>query len=103
VEVGGQGTLPQSLRAIRTGGTISMIGVLSGGKMNVPLGMIVTRHIRMQGITVGSGDDLRAMLSAINHHKLQPVIDRLFAFEELSQALDYLSRGKHFGKIIIRH
>lgn len=103
VEVGGQETLPQSLRAIRTGGVISMIGVLSGGTMNASLGMIVTRHVRMQGITVGSGDDLKAMLTAINHHKLRPVIDRVFAFDELRQALDYLSNGKHFGKIGIKH
>ena len=103
VEVGGQETLPQSLRAIRTGGVISMIGVLSGGTMSASLGMIVTRHVRMQGITVGSGDDLKAMLTAINHHKLRPVVDCVFAFDELRQALDYLSSGKHFGKIGIKH
>ncbi|WP_373500480.1 NAD(P)-dependent alcohol dehydrogenase [Desulfococcus sp.] len=103
VEVGGQGTLPQSLRAVRTGGTISMIGVLAGGNMDVPLGPIVTRHVRLQGITVGNRDDFVKMTRAIEQHMLHPVIDRVFAFEELHVALDYLSSGKHFGKICIMH
>lgn len=103
VEVGGQGTLPQSLRAIRTGGTISLIGVLAGGNMDIPLGPIVTRHVRMQGITVGSGDDFSKMATAITHHRLHPVIDRVFAFDEVRLALDHLSIGKHFGKITVRH
>lgn len=103
VEVGGQQTLPQSLRAIRVGGTISMIGVLSGGVMDTRLGPIVTRHIRMQGITVGSRDDFEAMARAIALHGLRPAIDRVFPFEELRAALDYLARGQHFGKICIAH
>jgi NADPH:quinone reductase-like Zn-dependent oxidoreductase len=103
VDVGGQGTMPQSLRAVRVGGTISLIGVLSGAIMNVPLGQIVTRHVRLQGITVGSGDDFAQMAKAIAQHKLRPVISRVFAFEELGLALDYMSSGKHFGKICIKH
>lgn len=104
VEVGGQGTLPQSLRAIRAGGTISMIGVLSGGVMDARLGLVVTRHVRLQGITVGSRDDFQAMARAMAQHRLHPATDeRVFAFEELHQALDYLANGRHFGKICIRH
>ena len=61
VEVGGQRTMAQSLRAVRPGGTISVIGVLSGATLNVPLGQIVTRHVRLQGITVGNGDDFAQM------------------------------------------
>jgi NADPH:quinone reductase-like Zn-dependent oxidoreductase len=103
VEVGGQGTLPQSLRAIRAGGTISLIGVLSGGTMDLPLGPVVTRHVRFQGITVGNRDDFIKMAAAMTQRKLKPVIDRVFAFEDLRIALDYLSSGKHFGKICIKH
>jgi NADPH:quinone reductase-like Zn-dependent oxidoreductase len=103
VEVGGQQTLPQSLRAIRAGGSISMIGVLSGGSMETRLGPIVTRHIRLQGITLGSRDDFRAMTRAISHHKLRPVIDRVFEFDALREAFDHLAQGTHFGKICIRH
>jgi NADPH:quinone reductase-like Zn-dependent oxidoreductase len=101
VEVGGQQTLPQSLRAIRVGGTISMIGVLSGGTLDTRLGPIVTRHVRLQGITVGSRDDFEAMARAITQHRLRPAIDRVFPFEELREALDHLARGQHFGKICI--
>jgi NADPH:quinone reductase-like Zn-dependent oxidoreductase len=103
VEVGGQGTLPQSLRAIRSGGTLSMIGVLAGGTMDARLGLVVTRHVRLQGITVGSRDDFEAMARSIAQHQLRPPIDRVFAFEELHQALDYLASGQHFGKICIQH
>ena len=103
VEVGGQGTLPQSLRAVRAGGTISLIGVLSGGVMDLPLGPVVTRHVRLQGITVGNRDDFTKMAAAITQYKIKPVIDRVFAFEDLRLALDYLSSGKHFGKICIKH
>ena len=103
IEVGGQGTLPESLRAIRPGGTISMIGVLAGGTMDAKLGLVVTRHVRLQGITVGSRDDFEAMMRAIGQAKLRPVVDRVFAFEELPQALDYLESGQHFGKVCIRH
>jgi NADPH:quinone reductase-like Zn-dependent oxidoreductase len=103
IEVGGQGTLPESLRAIRTGGTISMIGVLAGGIMDARLGLVVTRHVRLQGITVGNREDFEAMARAIGHAKLHPVLDRVFAFDELHAALDYLASGQHFGKVAIRH
>ena len=103
IEVGGQKTLQQSLRAIRAGGTISLIGVLSGLNMDVSLGPIVTRKVRLQGITVGSRDGMEAMMRAISQHAMKPVIDRTFAFEELREAMDYLKRSGHFGKICIHH
>ena len=103
VEVGGQGTMAQSLRAVRAGGTISVIGVLSGATLNVPLGQIVTRYVRLQGITVGSGDDFAQMAEAMALHKVHPAISRVFAFEQLHPALDFLASGKHFGKICIKH
>jgi NADPH:quinone reductase-like Zn-dependent oxidoreductase len=103
VELGGEKTLPQSLRAIRPGGTISMIGVLSGSALAAPLGHVVTRHVRLQGITVGSRDGFEAMMRAVEQHRVQPVVDRVFAFDELKQAMEHLKRGAHFGKICIRH
>ena len=101
IEVGGERTLPQSLRAIRPGGTISMIGVLSGANMAVSLGLIVTRKVRLQGITVGHRDGFEAMTRAMARNRVKPVIDRVFAFEELKEAMEYLRQGKHFGKICI--
>ena len=103
LELGGEKTLPQSLRCIRPGGTLSMIGVLSGGMLAAPLGLVVTRQVRLQGITVGSRDGFEAMMRAIEQHKLQPVTDKVFAFEELKEAMAYLKSGAHFGKVCIRH
>ena len=103
VELGGEKTLPQSLRAIRPGGTISMIGVLSGSALSAPLGHVVTRQVRLQGITVGSRDGFEAMMRAVDQHRLVPVVDRVFAFDELKEAMAALKRGAHFGKICIRH
>ena len=103
VELGGEKTLPQSLRAIRPGGTISMIGVLSGSMLAAPLGLVVTRQVRLQGITVGSRDGFEAMMRALDQHRIVPVIDRVFAFEQLKEAMEHLRSGSHFGKIVIRH
>jgi NADPH:quinone reductase-like Zn-dependent oxidoreductase len=103
VELGGEKTLPQSLVCIRPGGTISMIGVLSGGNLNAQLGRVVTRQVRLQGITVGHRDGFEGMLRALEQHRVKPVIDRVSPFEALKEALGYLKSGKHFGKICIRH
>jgi NADPH:quinone reductase-like Zn-dependent oxidoreductase len=103
VELGGEKTLPQSLRAIRPGGTLSMIGVLSGSSLAAPLGLVVTRQVRLQGVTVGHRDSFEAMVRALDQHKLKPVIDRVFAFAELKDAMAYLKSGAHYGKVCIRH
>lgn len=103
VELGGEKTLPQSLRCIRPGGTIAMIGILSGSAMTTSLGLIITRQVRLQGVTVGHRDGFEAMLRAIDQHKLSPIVDRVFAFEELKQAMAYLKSGVQFGKVCIAH
>ena len=103
LEVGGEKTLPQSLRCIRPGGTLSMIGILSGAAMSTSLGLIITRQVRMQGITVGHRDGLEAMLRAMSQHQIHPVIDKVFDFEELKESFDYIQSGKQFGKICISH
>jgi NADPH:quinone reductase-like Zn-dependent oxidoreductase len=102
VEVGGAGTLPQSLRAVRMGGHISLIGVLAGGSGQVGPLPILMKNIRVQGIYVGSRDMFEAMNRAITLHKLRPIVDRVFAFQEIREALAYMETGAHFGKICIR-
>jgi len=102
VEIGGAQSLPQSLRAVRAGGTICLIGVVSGQSMALPLGPIFTRRVRLQGIRVGTPAEFESMLRAVEQHRLQPVVDRVFAFDELRAALDYLASGAHFGKICLR-
>ncbi len=102
VEVGGAGTLNQSLRAVRHGGQISLIGVLSGGSGEINTASILRKNVRVQGIYVGSREMFEAMNKAIALHKLRPVIDRVFEFSEAPQALKYMESGAHFGKICIR-
>lgn len=71
--------------------------------MDVSLGPIVTRKIRLQGISVGNRDGMEAMLRAVSQHALKPVIDHTFEFDAFKDALEYLRSGVHFGKICIRH
>ncbi len=103
VELGGEKTLPQSLRCIRPGGTIAMIGILSGGSVAMSLGLIITRQVRLQGVTVGHRDGFEAMIRSIEQHKVRPIIDRVFGFEELKEAMVYLRSGRQFGKVCIAH
>ena len=101
VEVGGAGTLRQSLRAVRTGGVISLIGVLSGAKHEIMLPFILTRNIRVQGVTVGSLEMFAAMLRAIEQARLTPVLDQVFPMQRIADAMAHLAAGAHFGKVII--
>jgi NADPH:quinone reductase-like Zn-dependent oxidoreductase len=101
VEVGGAGTLAQSMRAVRPGGQISLIGVLSGvGEVN-PL-PILMKNIRVQGIFVGSREMFEAMNRAITLHRLTPIVDRVFPFGEAVEAFRYMESGAHFGKVAIK-
>jgi NADPH:quinone reductase-like Zn-dependent oxidoreductase len=102
VEVGGAGTLGKSLRAVRVGGRISLIGVLTGGSGEVNPLPILMKNVRVQGIYVGSREMFEAMNRAIALHKMRPVVDRVFAFQEVREALRYLESGSHIGKIVLR-
>src|SRR6266567_4249463 len=101
VEVGGGGTLAQSVRAVRVGGTISLIGVLGGAKPDFNLALVVMQNIRLQGVTVGSRDQFERMLAAVGAHTLRPVIDRVFPLEEIRAAIEHLGAGRHVGKVCI--
>ena len=102
IELGGAKTLPLSLRAVRPGGTLSMIGVLSGLNIEASLGPIVARQVRLQGVTVGHRDGFEAMLRAMTQHELRPVVSEVFAFEDLRPAMDHLRNGGHFGKTLVQ-
>jgi NADPH:quinone reductase-like Zn-dependent oxidoreductase len=101
IEVGGAGTLGKSLRAVRMNGRVSLIGVLTGAGQVNPM-PILMKNVRLQGIYVGSRDMFESMNRAITLHKLHPVVDRVFPFAEIRQALQYLESGAHFGKICLR-
>ncbi|HEY1507208.1 MAG TPA: NAD(P)-dependent alcohol dehydrogenase [Stellaceae bacterium] len=102
IELGGAQSLAQSIRAVRTGGTVALIGVLSGAKAEIELGRVVTRGLRLQAITLGSRDDFEAMVQFIDRHRVKPVIDdHRFAFAETRDAIAAIAEGKHFGKLAI--
>ncbi len=100
VEVGGAGTLENSIRAVRRSGTVSLIGVLSGAAGQINLGAVVTQNIRLQGVTVGSRDLFEDMVKALDLHKIEPPVDdNLFEFEAVGDAIKSIPTGQHFGKI----
>jgi len=101
VEVGGPGTLARSLRAIRVGGKITMIGVLSGAAEINPM-LIFSRRANVQGISVGSTQMFEAMNRAIAASGLKPIIDKVFTFGETPAAYRHLQSAQHFGKLVIR-
>jgi NADPH:quinone reductase-like Zn-dependent oxidoreductase len=100
VEVGGAGTLPRSLNAVRTGGDISVIGVLAGGSGLDPARLLM-KSVRLQGIFVGSRQMFEEMNRAIAVHTMRPVIGKTFPFEQAPEALAYMEKGLHFGKIVL--
>lgn len=102
IELGGTDTMKQSLIAVRPGGTLSLIGVLSGATTgNVLLPFIVSRDVRLQGVTVGPRDDMARMGRAMQAAGMHPVVDRIFPFEAAADAYRHLESGAHFGKVCI--
>ncbi len=102
VEVGGAGTLNESLRAVRMGGTVSLIGVLAGVQAPLALTKVLMRGIRVQGIFVGSRDDFESLNRAlVARPSFRPVVGRTFTKEELPAALAFLESQQHFGKVVL--
>lgn len=101
VEVGGAGTLAQSVAATRPGGTIALIGNLAGGTTEVNLIPIFMQAIRLQGVLVGHRESFEAMNRAFEVNRIHPVIDRTFAWTEARAAFEHLASGAHFGKIVL--
>jgi len=100
VEVGGAGTLPRSVEAARLGGQVHLIGVLTGGEINPT--PVLRRNITLRGIYVGSRQMFQAMNRAIALHRLRPVIDRVFPFDQARDAYRHLASQAHVGKVVIR-
>ncbi len=101
VEVGGAGTLDQSMVAARIGGHIALIGVLSGFAGPVMTAMLMARQLRVQGLTVGSRAQQLDMIAGIEANGIRPVIDRSFDLDALADAFRHQESGTHFGKITI--
>ena len=103
IEVGGPGTLPQSIRAVRVGGQISLIGVLTGRAGEIPTSLLMARQARLHGLIVGSRRQQQDYIAALSLSSLRPVIDRVFPFEEMAEGFRYQRTGSHFGKICVEH
>jgi NADPH:quinone reductase-like Zn-dependent oxidoreductase len=101
IEVGGPGTLEQSMAAARIGGHVALIGILTGLAGNVPLITAVLKQLQLRGVLVGSRRQQLDMIRAIDANGLKPVIDRSFALEEIVAAFKYQESNAHFGKICL--
>lgn len=98
LELAGEETFAQSLRACRAGGSIGIVGNLSGAFPRADAG---GKAVRTASIVVGSRRMNAEVMTALAEAGQQPVIDRVFAFTRLREALGYLDRGDHFGKVVI--
>lgn len=102
LEVGGPATFGEALRAVRTGGRIAFVGFLSGTALTLDAVELIRSGATVHTLRVGSRAMFRELLRALEQHRLQPVVDREFAFAEAPAAFRHLLTGAHFGKIVIR-
>lgn len=101
IELGGPGTLEQSIRAVRVGGHISLIGVLTGTQGEVPTALLMGKQTRLQGLIVGSRQQQKDYIAALEANDIKPVIDSIYRFDQLADAFSYQETGNHFGKICL--
>ncbi len=101
VEIGGAGTLDQSMAATRVGGHVALIGVLAGYAGPVSTVMLMGKNLRVQGLTVGSRAQQQAMIAGIEANGIKPVISDHFALANLADAFRHQASGAHFGKIVV--
>lgn len=102
IEVGGPGTFDQSVAALRYGGTMSLLGVLTGTRGEVNTYGIFHKSLRIAGIYVGSVAMFEGLLRVLEATRIEPVIDRSFGFTDARDAYAYLQSGAHLGKVVIR-
>ena len=99
IETGGGGTLQKTIEATRVGGTISLIGVLTGGSINPS--SLMRKSIRLQGVYVGNRRMFEELNAALGLNQIHPVIDQQFGFEDARSAYHVMRGAGHFGKLVI--
>jgi NADPH:quinone reductase-like Zn-dependent oxidoreductase len=102
IEVGGPGTFDQSVAALRYGGTMSILGVLTGLRGEVNTYGVFHKALRVAGVYVGSVAMFEGLVRALEANRIDPIIDRTFGFGEVKEAYAYLASAAHFGKVVIR-
>ncbi|HEY0043979.1 MAG TPA: NAD(P)-dependent alcohol dehydrogenase [Allosphingosinicella sp.] len=103
IEVGGPGTIPQSIKAVRLGGHVSLIGVLTGFGGEVPTAMLMAKQARLHGLIVGNRRQQQDYVRALEATGIRPVIDRSFALTDIAEAFRLQGSGGHFGKICLEY
>jgi NADPH:quinone reductase-like Zn-dependent oxidoreductase len=101
VEVGGPGTLAQSIEAVRVGGHISLIGVLTGLQGEVPTVDLLAKQAHLQGLMVGNRRQQQDYVAALEQSGVRPVLDSSFSLDQLADAFSYQASGAHFGKVAV--
>ena len=102
IEVGGPGTLQKSIAATRVGGAIQLIGILTGVGGEITPTDIMRKSISIRGIYVGSRTMFAEMIAFMTTHRITPVIDEIFEFNDARQAFKRMRTATHFGKLVIR-
>ncbi|KAG1732679.1 chaperonin 10-like protein [Suillus paluster] len=102
IEVGGPNTMLKCMNAVRYAGWIHIIGFVSGGNNGIPIGLAIQKAIFLRGILIGSVKQFEDMNRLITAHRIRPVIDKVFSFEEATDAYAYLDSQKHVGKVVIK-
>lgn len=101
VEIGGAGTLDQSMMATRVGGHVALIGVLAGFAGPVQTGLLMAKNLRVQGLTVGSRQQQLDMIAGIEANGIRPIISDHFPLDRLADAFGHQAANAHFGKIVV--
>jgi NADPH:quinone reductase-like Zn-dependent oxidoreductase len=102
IEVVGGENLNRSLNAVRLSGSISFIGLLAGLSAPINTYQFVQKNVEIHGIETGSREMFEEMNRFIETHEIKPVIDKIFEFGAVKEALYYLEGGTHFGKIVVK-
>jgi NADPH:quinone reductase-like Zn-dependent oxidoreductase len=97
----GAATMAANLRALRKGGRVVLCGVTGGDSAQVDLRAVYWRQLEIVGSTSSSDDDLRQMLAAVAANRLRPVVDKVFALEQVRQATQRMEQAGQFGKIVL--
>jgi len=102
VDVGGKSTLPDAARSLAPGGTLSIVGGLTGYDGEIPAGSLLGNVAKAQGVFVGSRADFRKMIAFIRTHGMHPVIDQVLPLEEYERAMGLMETDRVVGKIVLR-
>jgi NADPH:quinone reductase-like Zn-dependent oxidoreductase len=101
VEIGGAGTLDQSMMATRVGGHVALIGVLAGFAGPIQTALLMAKNLRVQGLTVGSRQQQLDMIAGIEANGIKPIISDHFPLANLADAFRHQAANSHFGKIAV--